>query len=113
MPNIARYILSILFITHYGHGFVLNNKHVITLLRPFTNSQLSLHMNKQNATITRNTSKIYKIDFSEENKNDYDELFEPRYIFGLSDYNLILLRIYIYMVITLHCLTMYADKLKK
>jgi len=111
MPNIARNIFCVLLLIHSAASFVFGNRQSVSSLRPVIRPQLSLHMNKQNATLPKNTSKIMKMDFSEH--NDYDELFEPRYIFGLSDYNLILLRIYIYMVITLHCLTMYADKLKK
>jgi hypothetical protein len=54
---------------------------------------LSMSMNK------KNSSKIYKLDFSEEID---DKLHKPLYAFGLSEFQMILLRIYVYMVIIIY-----------
>lgn len=59
---------------------------------------LSMSMNK------KNSSKIYKLDFSEDMEEIEDKLHKPRYVFGLSEFQMILLRIYVYMVITIYCL---------
>ncbi len=56
---------------------------------------LSMSMNK------KNTTKIYKLDFSDDTD---DLLHKPQYVFGLSEFQMILLRIYVYMVITIYCL---------
>jgi hypothetical protein len=54
-----------------------------------------------------NISKIYRMDFSEEDHSvdEYQDFMKPRYAFGLSEYHMTLLRIYVYMVITLQILT--------
>ena len=72
-----------------------------------------MQMSLQNNTIfpKKNTSKVFKMDYSEE--DEYENLFTPKYMFGLSEYNMILIRIYVYMVIILHILSVYADKIKK
>lgn len=48
-----------------------------------------------NISIPRNTSKIYKMDFNEE--SEIDLFFKPKYLFGLSDFHLTFIRIYIYI----------------
>jgi hypothetical protein len=77
-------------------------------------SPVVLQMSIKNNTLLPknfNESKVFKMDFSEE--NDYENLFKPKYMFGLSEYNMILIRLYVYIVITLHMMTLYADKIKK
>jgi hypothetical protein len=105
MPDIARNIFCVLLLMHSASSFVFGNRHTVPSLRHVIQPQLSLYMNKHdNTSLAINTSKIITMH------NDYDELFEPRYIFGLSDYHLILLRLYIFSVITMNCLTIYANK---
>jgi len=52
----------------------------------------------------KNSSKIYKLDFSEDMEEIEDKLHKPRYAFGFSEFQMIFLRIYVYMVITIYCL---------
>lgn len=48
----------------------------------------------------KNKTTIYRMNYSNEDENDW--LFEPRYAFGLSEYNMIFIRMYVYMATTLH-----------
>ena len=67
-------------------------------------SLISLYMRPQNDNKnTTKPSKIFKMDFSEE--DEIEELFKPRYAFGINEYQMILIKIYVYMVITIYCLT--------
>ena len=62
---------------------------------------------KNNSIVQHNISKVYRLDFSEDMEEPLHKLMKPKHIFGLSDLDMILLRIYVYMVITLHCITIY------
>lgn len=73
-------------------------------------SRIILYQSKGNMTKTNNT-KIMKLDFTEETEEE--QLFRPRYAFGLSEYDMILLRIYTYMVITIHFVLTYLENVKK
>ena len=111
--NIIRYILGILVCLQNTSGFVLGGNHMIKL-RQITTQQYHtrMHMSLKNNTLIpkTNISKVFKMDYSEE--DEYENLFKPRYMFGLSEYNMILIRLYVYMVIILHVITVYADKIK-
>jgi hypothetical protein len=65
-------------------------------------SQKNIYQNKTNS------SKVFKIDFTEE-----ERFFTPRYRFGLSEFDIILLRIYVYMVVTIYCTTIIFENIKK
>jgi hypothetical protein len=70
--------------------------------------QLCMKHNKHNK---HNTSKIFRMDFSEDQEEDELQKFmEPRYALGLSEYHMTLLRIYVYMVITMHVITQVIMK---
>lgn len=57
--------------------------------------------NKNSTKITTKKSKVYKMDFTHKyDDNNDDWLFEPRYAFGLSEFNMIFIRIYVYSAIT-------------
>jgi hypothetical protein len=57
---------------------------------------------------SKNTSKIYRMDFSED--DELENFLKPRYAFGLSEYHMTLMRIYVYMVITLQIITYVVFK---
>jgi hypothetical protein len=50
-----------------------------------------------------NTSKIYKMDFSDD--DDLEWFLKPKYALGLSEFHFTLLKIYVYMVSSLHIIT--------
>lgn len=53
---------------------------------------------KHNITDDNNRSKIIKLDFSEDMGEPEEKLFKPRYAFGLSEFDMILLRVYVNLV---------------
>lgn len=53
----------------------------------------------------KNTSKIMKINFSD-NLYEEDDLFEPKYAFGLSEFDMLMLRIGINLTIITYFYTM-------
>ena len=65
-------------------------------------SSISIKMTSQNRTKT-NHSNVFKMDFSEETEEEW--LFKPRYAFGLSEFQLIFIRIYIYTYILVSIIT--------
>lgn len=79
-----KYILTILLMLHNGDAFLHRQVH---LIKHKHNTQTIMYNNPKNA------SKIYKMDFSDHNDDD-NEIFEPKYAFGLSEYDMSLLRIY-------------------
>jgi hypothetical protein len=62
--------------------------HQVTLIRTM----------KQNSNDDTNKSKIIKLDFSEDMEEPEEKLFKPRYAFELSEFDMILLRIYVNLV---------------
>lgn len=71
-----------------------------------SNKNISIH-NPHNNTMSR----VYKMNFA--NDREEEQLFTPKYKFGLTEFDMILLRIYVYMVITIYCFTMIFDNIKK
>ena len=71
-------------------------------------SLITLKSNNKNITLPRNTSKIYKMDFNEE--SEIDLFFKPKYMFGLSDFHMTFLRIYVYFYIYITILLHFIDK---
>ena len=47
----------------------------------------------------QNKSNIYKIIFDDDLEDETNKLFKPKYLFGLSDFDLYMIRMYIYLVI--------------
>ena len=90
-----KYLRYILLFLSFSHGLFINypklNYH----------NQLSIYKNNHISTIlhTQNKSKIYKIIFDDDLEDKNDKLFKPKYIFGLTDFDLFLFRLYIYFVI--------------
>jgi len=75
-------------------------------------NSLTLHSAHKNINHNKtNTSKVFKMDFTEETEEE--QLFKPRYSFGLSEFDMILLRIYVYMVVTIYCVTIIFENMKK
>lgn len=111
--KIIRYLLSSLIFLQSITGFVKSGSPMIKLRHDTTYCPIRIQLSLKNNTIIpkMNTSKVFKMDYSED--DEYENLFKPRYMFGLSEYNMILIRLYVYMVIILHILTVYADKIKK
>ena len=77
--------------------------------RPNTYSNVMLRAHNQSYPV--NKSKVFKMDFQEETEEEM--WFKPRYTFGLSEYDMTLIRIYVYMTITIYCVIMYAEQIKK
>ena len=63
---------------------------------------------KSNMIKTNITNKVYKMNY--ENEDPYEELFKPRYAFGLNEYNMILIRIYVYIFLTIYFIALYLEK---
>jgi hypothetical protein len=89
----------------YSSGFITSlplipqrQQKYITILRA--------HLNK---TLT-NTSKVYKMDYRSDEEKEYEEFFKPKYLFNLSEFHMTFIRIYVYMVITLHFISVYFEK---
>ena len=58
----------------------------------------------------KNTSKIYKIVFSNEDEDELEQLYKPKYMFGLSEFNLIFIRIIVYYIITIYFIALIIQK---
>ena len=43
-------------------------------------------------------------------KSEEEELFEPKYAFGLNEYTMILIRIFVYTYITAYIIILYLEK---
>ena len=56
--------------------------------------------------MSKNASKIYKLDFSEDMEAPEDK---PIYAFGLSEFQMILIRIYVNMVIIIYILRLVFE----
>jgi hypothetical protein len=61
---------------------------------------MKLH-NNDNKNKTK-SSKVFKLDFSEDMEEPEEKLFKPRYAFGLSEFDMILLRIYVNIVVMIY-----------
>jgi len=116
--RIMKLIYSIFLILHLlsfnSSAFIIpsvNNKLLQVHNIPRHNI-LTLHSAHKNINHNKtNASKVFKMDFSEESEEE--QLFKPKYNFGLSEFDMILLRIYIYMVITIYCITIIFENMKK
>lgn len=110
-----KYILLVLpFFTTTSNSFMITKSKSFELSKPHLSYPLysrcasrcasfPVCMNKNSLpehNDNKNKSKVYKLDFSDDDKFNDDWLFEPRYAFGLSEFNMIFIRIYVYMVIT-------------
>lgn len=73
-----------------------------------TKNDFNLKNNTLN-NIPKNTSIVYKISY----QNPEEEMHEPRYMFGLSEYQMILLRIYVNIVVTIYFVMLYFENLSK
>lgn len=56
--------------------------------------------------IKTNRSKVYKMNY----KSEEEELFEPKYAFGLNEYTMIMIRIFVYTYITAYIIMLYLEK---
>ena len=97
MMNIKAAIISILFIVPISEvscifpSCFIQSAPRLQAIAP--KPSIALRMASQNRTIT-NHSNIYKMDFTEETEEEW--LFKPRYAFGLSEFQMTFLRIYVY-----------------
>jgi hypothetical protein len=71
------------------------------------NANLIMQMNKQNDD-KKNETKIYKMMYSNEDNDDW--LFEPKYAFGLTEYQMIILRIYVNICVTIYFIILMMIK---
>jgi hypothetical protein len=70
----------------------------------------------KNITEPPKRSKIMKLDFSEDMEEPDEKLFKPRYNVGpfrLSEFDMILVRIYVNLVIFIYLLMQIAGNIKK
>ena len=108
MSIIKKFILPSLLVMNICNGFVYNKLNTLqskNMLSICQNTHLKtshtvLYNNKNDNNYNKNNSKIFKMDFSDDNPDDW--IYKPKYAFGLSEYDFTLLKIYVYMVITLH-----------
>lgn len=113
--QLSKYILYFIFLSQsYCNCFIATSNN-LALNRPqlIKNKQISLHMNEKNSSLAlsnyKNESKVYKINFPNIYEDD-DGLFEPRYSFGLSEYDIIILRIYVNIIVTIYTLILVVTK---
>lgn len=98
LKNILRYLLLI---------EVFGNVECLSFIRPYTKMKTySLCNNmvspKNNNEYNHNKSKIYKVTFSNDKYNDDNDFFEPKYNFGLSQFDFTLLKITINTIIIIY-----------
>lgn len=113
--QLSKYILYFIFLSQSYSNCFISTSNKITFNRPhlIKNKQISLHMNAKNSSVAlsnyKNESKVYKINFPNI-YDDNDDLFEPRYSFGLSEYDIIILRIYVNVIVTIYTLILVVSK---
>ena len=99
----SRYItLFILYCSNcvaFLHQPLLANQ-ITKYIPKISNSQIIMQMSKDTDNDKKNVSKIYKLDFSE--NNELEEYFKPRYAFGISEYDMQIIRISIYATINVY-----------
>lgn len=109
------YGIFLLFETFYGSGAFITSIPIkssrkmlpLSIMHAFPNKNISLNHNQNNTK----KNNVFRMDFTEETEEE--QLFKPRYRFGLSEFDMILLKIYVYMVVTIYCITMIYENMKK
>ena len=107
----SKYILSFLLLINNSIGFIFPVKYNSIVCRtPQINNMHNMHIMhmKNNDNNDKNTSKIYKIVFS--NEDELEQLYKPKYMFGLSEFNLIFIRIIVYYIITIYFIALIIQK---
>jgi len=107
----SKYILSFLLLVNNSIGFIFPVKYnsIICKTPQINNNMLIMHMNKHNND-NKNTSKIYKIVFSNDEEDELEQLYKPKYMFGLNELNLIFIRIIVYYIITIYLIVLIIQK---
>ena len=103
----SKYILSFLLLINNSIGFIFPVKYNSIICRT---PQINNNMLMKNNDNDKNTSKIYKIVFSNEDEDELEQLYKPKYIFGLSEFNLIFIRIIVYYIITIYFIALIIQK---
>jgi hypothetical protein len=112
----SKYILSFLLLINNSIGFIFPVKYnsIVCKTPQINNNMLIMHnmhmKNNDNDNDKKNTSKIYKIVFS--NEDELEQLYKPKYMFGLSEFNLIFIRIIVYYIITIYFIVLIIQKNK-
>jgi hypothetical protein len=92
-------------------SFILRTNSIIPM--KLRNNLICMNQSPFNKTMisdnNANKSKIYKIEFNNED-DEYNELFRPKYIFGISDYQLVFIRMYMYLVCIYMCISQIMKK---
>jgi hypothetical protein len=70
------------------------------------------HDNK-NMTYPAKKSKIMKLDFSEDMEDPDEQFYKPRYVFGLSEFDMILVRMYLNLVTLMYIVMQITENMKK
>ena len=105
----SKYILSFLLLINNSIGFIFPVKYNSIVCRtPQINNMHNMHMKNNDNNDKKNTSKIYKIVFS--NEDELEQLYKPKYMFGLSEFNLIFIRIIVYYIITIYFIALIIQK---
>ena len=106
--------LRFLLIIPFASGFLtmpLFPKHRLHTMHTIHTKMLSL---PKNTTISPyNNSKVFKLDFDEDMEDPLDKLMKPRYRFGLSEFDMILIRMYVNMVVAIHFIRIYFEHLSQ
>ena len=115
----SKYILSFLLLINNSIGFIFPVKYnsIVCKTPQINNIMLimhNMHMKNNDNNDKINTSKIYKIVFSNEDEDEYEyeleQLYKPKYMFGLSEFNLIFIRIFVYYIITIYFIALIIQK---
>ena len=107
----SKYILSFLLLINNSIGFIFPVKYNSIVCRtPQINNMHNMHMKNNDNNDKKNTSKIYKIVFSNEDEDELEQLYKPKYMFGLSEFNLIFIRIIVYYIITIYFIALIIQK---
>ena len=112
----SKYILSFLLLINNSIGFIFPVKYNSIVCRtPQINNMHNMHimhMKNNDNNDNKNTSKIYKIVFSneDEDEDELEQLYKPKYMFGLSEFNLIFIRIIVYYIITIYFIVLIIQK---
>lgn len=111
----SKYILSFLLLINNSIGFIFPVKYnsIVCKTLQINNNMLimhNMHMKNNDNNDNKNTSKIYKIVFSNEDEDELEQLYKPKYMFGLSEFNLIFIRIIVYYIITIYFIALIIQK---
>lgn len=94
---------------YFSDGFIITPN--CKIIQYKSNKILANAQNYNKTLNTNTTTKIYKLDFDNED-NEIDLFFKPKYLFGLSEYHMTFVRIYVYIATTIHFIILYAEKIK-